>query len=97
MTVKALTPSIDIESYYEASSVFMGNINEMVLEEELADGKYKSLLVTLTDNGGGGQPVSMANIKHVTSKAREKGMLIWFDACRIHENALFIKAFEPGF
>ena len=55
------------------------------------------LLMTMTDNGGGGQPVAMANFKLLARTARERGLLVWVDACRIFENALFIKAFEEGY
>ena len=53
--------------------------------------------MTLTDNGGGGQPVSMANFRFLVAKAREQGLYVWCDACRIFENALFIKTFEKGY
>ena len=55
------------------------------------------LLMTLTDNGSGGQPVAMANFKFLAKEAREAGLFVWVDACRIFENALFIKAFEEGY
>ncbi|MCX6769190.1 MAG: beta-eliminating lyase-related protein, partial [Candidatus Micrarchaeota archaeon] len=53
--------------------------------------------LTMTNNGGGGQPVSMKNIREVHDFARKKGLLIWFDTCRIFENAFYIKAYEPGY
>ena len=57
----------------------------------------RMLLMTLTDNGSGGQPVAMANFKFLAKEAREAGLFVWVDACRIFENALFIKAFEEGY
>ena len=95
--VDALTPLASPENYYESSSVFMGNIEESVYLANYQSEKYKTLLMTLTDNGGGGQPVSMANFKFLVEKARERGLYVWVDACRIFENALFIKTFEKGY
>ena len=53
--------------------------------------------MTMTDNGGGGQPVSMENFKYLAQKTHDEGKLVWVDGCRIYENALFIKAFEQGY
>lgn len=39
----------------------------------------------------------MENFRYLTNKAHAQGKLVWVDACRVFENALFIKAFEPGF
>lgn len=49
----------------------------------------------MTDNGSGGQPVSMANVIEVAAFAKKYKKILWMDACRIFENAAFIKAFEP--
>jgi len=95
--VIALTPLASPERYYESDSVFLGNIADSEFLQMSADPKYRLLLLTLTDNGGGGQPVSMDNFKFLVSKARERGLLVWCDACRIFENALFIKTFEQGY
>lgn len=95
--VDALTPIPAPKEYYESDSVFMGNIQEEVYLENFGQKDVKILLVTLTDNGSGGQPVSMANLKFLAEKSREKGHLIWIDACRIFENAFFIKTFEDGY
>ena len=55
------------------------------------------LLMTVTENGGGGQPVSMKNLKYVADRAHKDGKPVWLDACRIFENAVFIKAFEKEY
>lgn len=95
--VDALTPLAGPGRYYNASSAFLGNIEESVFLKSCADVKYKTLLVTLTDNGGGGQPMSMANFKFLVKEARKKSFYVWVDGCRIFENALFIKTFEDGY
>ncbi|XP_064632604.1 tryptophanase-like [Lineus longissimus] len=95
LQVSALTPQCCPKRYYEASSVFIGNIDEKLFTGELDSSEM--VLITMTDNGGGGQPVSFANYKFLVEKTRAQNKLIWVDACRIFENALFIKAFEPGY
>jgi len=80
-------------------SVFFGNLSISELRKQLDsnEGNVSAVLLTLTDNGGGGQPVSMANIKAVTKEAHDRGIPLWIDGCRIAENAAYIKAYEPGY
>jgi len=54
-------------------------------------------MLTITNNAGGGQPVSMENIKGVAAIYREYQIPFYIDACRFAENAYFIKLREPGF
>ena len=54
-------------------------------------------ILTVTNNSGGGQPVSMANAKEVAAVCKKHGILFILDACRIAENAWFIKHREEGF
>lgn len=79
---------------------FKGNMDTARLQELIErEGAKKIPLVmlTITNNSGGGQPVSMANIREVKQICKRHGIPLYIDACRFAENAYFIKSREGGF
>jgi tryptophanase len=78
---------------------FKGNMDLEALERALReDGeRIRLVMVTITNNSGGGQPVSMANLFGVRELCRRYNKLFILDACRFAENAWFIKQREEGY
>jgi tryptophanase len=79
---------------------FKGNIDLARLSSaitEVGPERIPLCILTVTNNGGGGQPVSMANIRAARELCHSRGIPLFLDACRFAENAWFVKQREPGY
>ena len=84
----------------EIRADFKGNMDVDKLErfiKETGEEKIPLCMITVTNNSGGGQPVSMQNIREVKEVCSKYGIPLFLDACRFAENAYFIKKREPGY
>ncbi len=90
-TPAALSPSDD--------SPFKGDIDLDALRRVLDDSPahVAMVMITLTNNAAGGQPVSMANLTQASELCRARGVPFYLDAARFAENAWFIHTREPGY
>lgn len=77
---------------------FKGNMDIARLDAYLGEhgAAVPCVMLTITNNAGGGQPVSLENIRAVAATARAHGKLFFIDGCRFAENAWFIKQREEG-
>lgn len=79
---------------------FKGNMDTDALRRFIGEKGAENIplcMITITNNSGGGQPVSMANIREVRSICTEHNIPLFIDACRFAENSYFIKLREEGY
>lgn len=97
---KAVDCPVEIGNNENTTHPFKGNMNIAALEKILNEndpGKVPCIVITVTNNTAGGQPVSMANIKEVSKLARKYDVRLVIDSARFAENAYFIKMREDGY
>jgi tryptophanase len=90
----------EIGKHPEKRADFKGNMDIEKLEAFIKEKGAENIplcLLTVTNNSGGGQPVSMQNIRDVKELCTKHNIPLFLDACRFAENAYFIKKREPGY
>jgi len=97
---RAVDLSLPAAADTQARLPFKGNMDVEALEKLIAaEGadKIPLVMVTITNNSGGGQPVSMANLEEVREVTARHKIPLYLDACRFAENAWFIRRDERGY
>ncbi|MDL2311760.1 tryptophanase [Bacteroidales bacterium OttesenSCG-928-B11] len=95
----AIDCTIDEAKDTQLEIPFKGNVDVAKLEKELIENgdKVPFIIVTVTNNTAGGQPVSMQNLKEVRELSKKYNKRVIFDSARFAENAYFIKTREEGY
>lgn len=95
----ALDCTVDEAKNTQLEVPFKGNVDPAKLEKALQENgdKINFIIVTVTNNTAGGQPVSMENLRAVRAIADKYGKRVIFDSARFAENAYFIKTREKGY
>ncbi len=91
---------VEIGKHPEKRADFKGNMDVEKLEAFIKEKGAENIplcMLTVTNNSGGGQPVSMQNIREVKEVCNKYNIPLFLDACRFAENAYFIKMREPGY
>jgi tryptophanase len=93
---------LPIPEFYQpaVNHPFKGNMDTEALEhfiKRVGAERIPLVMLTVTNNSGGGQPVSMGNIRAVKAICSRYGLPLYLDACRFAENAYFIKLREAGY
>ncbi|MCK9212005.1 MAG: tryptophanase [Ignavibacteriaceae bacterium] len=90
----------EIGKHPEIRADFKGNMDIEKLEKFIQEKGKENIplcMITITNNSGGGQPVSMQNIRETKEVCTKYGIPLFIDACRFAENAYFIKIREKGY
>lgn len=96
---RAIDCTVDEARNTQLELPFKGNVNIEKLEKNLSENAehVSFIIVTITNNTAGGQPVSMQNLREVRAVADKYGKRVIFDSARFAENAYFIKTREEGY
>ncbi|MBE2188289.1 MAG: tryptophanase [Candidatus Kapabacteria bacterium] len=98
--IEACDFPVEIGTIPELEAPFKGNMDVERLKNYIQKRGKENIpvcMLTITNNSGGGQPVSMQNIREVSQVCSENGIPFYLDCCRFAENAYFIKTREPGY
>ncbi len=99
---KGVPINLAVEEAYDTAKTapFKGNMDTKKLEQfirEKGRNKIPLTMITITNNSAGGQPVSMQNIRDISTITKKHGIPFFVDACRFAENCFFIKQREQGY